>query len=373
MSEIISVAMELSNKPWGCTILIDLKPNVTKLPSGMTAIRIKRKTDKQPVWKTVHEYEVGSFDDLTVTLEDRNTIAGEHYTYAAIPVVNSRETVGSTGEITANFTGWYLADKTAEYEVGLNVTCSKKKNVSGVVLVNQAMAYEQKDKRLKISKTFIDSAFHHMLRNLRRHNEIPKELIEGISIERENMNNANTIQELMGAEGRGRKKYYEAFNYFLKNDFHFNNRQKRPPTDPINALISFGNSMMYTTTLGEIYKTQLDPTISYLHEPSIKRFSLSLDISEIFKPLIVDSVIFTLINKNIITKKDFNIKEGICYLNDDGKRKFIREYENKLATTIKHRYLNRKVSYRTLIKLECYKLIKCVVEDEEYKSLKAWW
>ena len=130
MSEIISVAMELSNKPWGCTILIDLKPNVTKLPSGMTAIRIKRKTDKQPVWKTIHEYEVGSFDDLTVTLEDRNTIAGEHYKYAAIPVVNSRETVGSTGEITANFTGWYLADKTAEYEVGLNVTCSKKKNVS---------------------------------------------------------------------------------------------------------------------------------------------------------------------------------------------------------------------------------------------------
>lgn len=250
---------------------------------------------------------------------------------------------------------------------------SKKKNVSGVVLVNQSLYYNDENKRLKIAKSFIDSAFHHILRNLRRHSEIPRELISGIVKERENMNRATSIVELMGAEGRGRKKYYEAFNYFLKEEFTFNSRQKRPPVDPINALISFGNSMMYTTVLGEIYKTHLDPTISYLHEPSTKRFSLSLDISEIFKPLIVDTVIFTLINKNMITKKDFNIENGFCYLNDDGKRKFIREYENKLSTTLKHRSLNRKVSYRTLIKLECYKLIKCVIENEEYKSLKAWW
>ncbi|MDQ0149376.1 CRISPR-associated endonuclease Cas1 [Eubacterium multiforme] len=130
---------------------------------------------------------------------------------------------------------------------------------------------------------------------------------------------------------------------------------------------------MYTTVLGEIYKTQLDPTISYLHEPSTKRFSLSLDIAEIFKPLMVDPIIFKLINKNMITLKDFIIKDELCYLNDMGKKKFIREYENKLMTTIKHRTLNRKVSYRTLIKLECYKLIKYFIENEEYKGLKAWW
>lgn len=250
---------------------------------------------------------------------------------------------------------------------------SKKKNVSGVVIVNQSKAYLNNSQRLKIAKSFIDAAFHHMLRNLRRHSTVPKEILDTIAMERENVNNAKNITELMGAEGRGRKKYYESFNYFLKSEFYFNSRQKRPPTDPINALISFGNSMMYTTTLGEIYKTQLDPTISYLHEPSTKRFSLSLDISEIFKPLVVDAVIFSLINKNVITKKDFIIEEGLCYLNEEGRKKFIRDYENKLATTIKHRLLNRKVSYRTLIKLECYKLIKCVVEGEEYKGFKAWW
>lgn len=250
---------------------------------------------------------------------------------------------------------------------------SRKKNVSGILLVKQGAAYTNKKKRQELAKAFIDSAFHHILRNLRRHNEIPIELIDNIKKEREAVNNSNNIEELMGAEGRGRKSYYEALNYFLKEEFVFNKREKRPPKDPINALISFGNSMMYTTVLAEIYKTQLDPTISYLHEPSTKRFSLSLDIAEIFKPLIVDPVIFTLINKKVITLDDFKIEDEICYLNEIGRKKFIREYENKLMTTIKHRSLNRKVSYRGFIKLECYKIIKFLVENEKYKALKAWW
>lgn len=250
---------------------------------------------------------------------------------------------------------------------------SKKKNVSGILLVNQSRVYLDNNLRLSMAKAFIDSAIHHILRQLRRHKENTEEYIKIIESERENVRYANTIQEVMGAEGRARKKYYEAFNTFLKDDFYFSKREKRPPTDPINALISFGNSLMYTTVLGEIYKTQLDPTISYLHEPSTKRFSLSLDIAEIFKPLITDSVIFTLINKNMIKKEDFDIDNGICYLNELGKKKFIKEYENKLATSVKHRSLNRNVSYRTLIKLECYKIIKTLIEDEQYKPLKAWW
>lgn len=250
---------------------------------------------------------------------------------------------------------------------------SKKKNVSGLVLVNQSRLYLDNSLRVKMAKSFIDSANHHMLRNLRRHKDKTAKYITIIENERKIMNSAATIQEVMGAEGRARNAYYAAFNKFIDQDFHMDKRQKRPPQDPINALISFGNTMMYTTVLGEIYKTQLDPTISYLHEPSTKRFSLSLDISEIFKPLIVDSVIFSVINKKIIRTSDFNINNEMCYLNENGKKKFIRELENKLSTTVKHRTLNRSVSYRTLIKLECYKIIKAAVENEPYKPLKAWW
>lgn len=248
----------------------------------------------------------------------------------------------------------------------------RKKNVSGFLLVNQAMHYNYEDKRMYLAKQFIDSAAHHILRNLRSYNDT-ESFIERIGSERENILNANFVEQLMGAEGRMRKIYYEAFNIILKNGFQFNKREKRPPTDPINALISFGNSLMYTTVLGEIYKTQLDPTVSFLHEPSTKRFSLSLDIAEIFKPLIIDPIIFSLVNNRRITVKDFDIKEGICFLNDNGRKKFICEYERKMGVTIKHRTLNRKVSYRMFIRLECYKLIKHFIDDEKYKPLKAWW
>ncbi|HOQ01463.1 MAG TPA: type I-B CRISPR-associated endonuclease Cas1b [Acetivibrio clariflavus] len=247
----------------------------------------------------------------------------------------------------------------------------RKKNISGLLTVKQSQHYVDKEKRLYLAKCFVQSAKYHIIRNLKNYKEITDDIY--MDLEKETINDAAEIDELMGMEGRIRNTYYKAFNLFLKHGFQMNKREKRPPTDPINALISFGNSLMYTTVLGQIYHTQLDPSISYLHEPSTKRFSLSLDLSEIFKPLIVDLVIFNLINNRIINKDDFSTKDGICMLNDSGRRKFITEYEKKLAVTIRHRKLNRNVSYKSFIRLECYKLIKYFIDDEIYKPLKAWW
>lgn len=248
----------------------------------------------------------------------------------------------------------------------------RKRNVSGFLLTKQADNYNNEGKRLYLAICFIDSAEFHILRNLRNY-EGTQSIIEKIEAEKSNILRAKDIKELMGAEGRMRKNYYSAFNLILKNGFQMEQREKRPPKDPINAMISFGNSLMYTTILGEIYKTQLDPTVSFLHEPSVHRFSLSLDISEIFKPLIVDPVIFKLVNNKMITIDDFDVNNEICLLNTDGKKKFVSEYEDKLKTTVRHRKLNRNVSYKGFILLECYKLIKHFFNDELYKPLKAWW
>lgn len=249
----------------------------------------------------------------------------------------------------------------------------RKKNVSGYLVVNQAVYYNDYKKRMALAKCFVESSIHHILRNLRRHKELTVEIIDKIEKEKDNINKVNKIAELMGVEGRVRRWYYKAFNSILREEFILKGRNKRPPRDPVNALISFGNSLMYTAVLGEMYKTQLDPTISFLHEPSTKRFSLSLDIAEIFKPLIIDPVIFKLINNRVIKEEDFDIEEGFCFLSEEGKKKFIEEYETKMATTIKHRKLKRKTSYKMFIRLECYKLIKHFVGDEIYKPLKAWW
>ncbi len=194
-----------------------------------------------------------------------------------------------------------------------------------------------------------------------------------ITILAEQINSKHQINDLMGIEGKMREQYYQAWRHILQDGWAFDKRVRRPPDNEVNALISFGNSVAYTACLGEIYRTQLTPTISYLHEPGARRFSLALDLSEIFKPLIVDRAIFRIINTGQLTAKHFDSSLNGCYLTDAGKKIFLQALEERLSTTIKHRVLGRHVSYRHLIRLECYKLIRHLTGVQEYHAFRAWW
>ncbi len=247
----------------------------------------------------------------------------------------------------------------------------RDRNVSGELLVKQVEHYIDQERRFYLAYCFVEGALHHMIRNLRGYKNT-EPFIQKVEQELLSAKLSSTIPELMSCEGRAKDVYYQAFNVILK-DFYFEKRQRRPPTNPINALISFANSLVYSTVLNEIYHTQLNPTISYLHEPREKRFSLCLDLSEIFKPLIADPIIFKLINTEQLGSEDFDEDVNYCYLTESGRKKFIKEFDEKLATTVKHRRLQRKVSYRTIIRIECYKFIKHLLGDEVYKPFKAWW
>jgi CRISPR-associated protein Cas1 len=182
------------------------------------------------------------------------------------------------------------------------------------------------------------------------------------------------VGELMGFEGKMRERYYSAWKHILIGDWSLERRVRRPPDNELNALISFGNMWLYTICVGEIYRTQLTPTIAYLHEPGERRFSLALDVSELFKPLIVDRTIFRLVNnRQIDTDAHFDKSMDGCFLTDAGKQVFLRELEAKLATTIRHRRLSRHVSYRHLIRLECYKLVRHLTGVEAYRAFRTWW
>jgi len=176
----------------------------------------------------------------------------------------------------------------------------------------------------------------------------------------------------MGIEGNIRNIYYEAFDTILSH-LKMNGRSKQPPKNEVNALVSFGNMMCYAQCLRAIHQTQLNPTVSYLHSPGERRYSLALDLAEIFKPILVDRVIFRVINKSEIGKKDFESKVNRVLLKEAGKKKFIAAFEDRLNETIMHRSLKRNVSYKHLIKLECYKLQKHLLKIEEYQPFKAWW
>lgn len=248
--------------------------------------------------------------------------------------------------------------------------------VSGFLLIKQVDNYKIEKKRMEIAREFIKSAAHNILKNLlyyRKNDKNVDKWIEEIEKLKLLIDNADSRQELMGIEGNIRQNYYQSFNEILKGDFKFEKRVRQPPDNMINCLISFGNSLVYTTCLTEIYHTQLNPTISFLHEPGDRRFSLSLDLAEIFKPILADRTIFKLVNNQMLKDEHFDDDLNFCYLNEKGRKIFLTDYEERLKTTVNHRSLDRDVSYQRLIRLECYKLVKHFLGEEPYQSFKMWW
>lgn len=247
--------------------------------------------------------------------------------------------------------------------------------LSGKALLAQAKAYNSPKRRIGFACKFIQGAAWNMVMNLNYYNRRGKDLqniIDGIKSLAETLPQATDVEQIMGIEGNIRQLYYSAFDIIL-DDFTMGNRSKQPPQNEVNALISFGNMMCYTETLRAVHQTQLNPTISFLHTPGERRYSLCLDISEIFKPIIVDRVIFKVLNKHALSKSDFDWKLNRCLLNEKGKKIFVKAMEERYTETFKHRSLGRNVSYRHLIKLECYKLLKDILGMEEYKPFKMYW
>lgn len=245
---------------------------------------------------------------------------------------------------------------------------------AGLVVVRQSRHYNDTDKRLVLAHEFVRGASHNMLQNLRYYRRKGKDVdavIEEIEQMRERIDDTTTPEKLLGVEGKIRERYYSTFSTILREGFAFTERVKQPPNNEVNAMISFGNSMLYTSTLNEIYHTQLNPTVSYLHEPRERRFSLSLDISELFKPIIVDKSIFKLVNKQIIKEDDFDRDLNGCLLSDSGRDAFIEEFESRLEQTEYHEGLDRNVSFQRRLRLECYKLIKHLAGDQQYESYQA--
>ncbi len=262
------------------------------------------------------------------------------------------------------------------YEHYTGSFCPKEYLLAGKMQIEQTRTFLDKKRRLHLAQNTIAAASHNMLKNLRYYHNRDKDLLLPITqIESYQQSIGDTMhtQELMGLEGNIRQAYYSAFDVIL-NDHSMGNRTKQPPLNEVNTLISFGNMMCYSACLDAIYHTQLNPTISFLHEPGVRRFSLALDLAEVFKPILVDRLIFRVLNKKEIQSKDFDIKLNGCVLKDGARKTFSKAWDERLNETIQHRSLKKHVSYKHLIRLECYKLAKYMLKMEpEYKPLKMWW
>ncbi len=252
----------------------------------------------------------------------------------------------------------------------------KEKLLAGQLLVKQVEYYTDYDKRMTIARKFIEAAADNIYRNLRYYNGRGKD-VSGYMTEvdslRKKIPETQTIEELMGIEGNIRKHYYAAWNIIVDQEIRFEKRVMHPPDNMINSLISFVNSLIYAKVLTEIYHTQMNPTISYLHEPGVRRYSLCLDIAEVFKPLIGDRLIFALLNRKQITEDSFTKDLNFLHLTKEASGLIVRELEERLKKTIHHKELGKQVSYQYLMRLEVYKLIKHLIGEKEYEGFKIWW
>ncbi|MCX7880655.1 MAG: type I-B CRISPR-associated endonuclease Cas1b [Ignavibacteria bacterium] len=247
---------------------------------------------------------------------------------------------------------------------------------SGTFILKQCSFYLKYQRRLVLAKKFVEGAAHNILQNLARYISRGLPLQNQVAEIRSLLSSADSfylVPQLMFLEGQIRKIYYSTFNLILDSEIKFTKRQFHPPPDPMNALISFANALVYSLVISEIFKTHLNPFISFLHEPGEKRFSLAYDIAEIFKPILADRIIFKLLNTKRIKLEHFEYKDNACYLNNLGRKIFVEEFDTKLNKTILHRKIKRNISYRRLVRLECYNLVRHIKKEAEYKPFKIWW
>ncbi|WP_129674518.1 CRISPR-associated endonuclease Cas1 [Candidatus Chloroploca sp. Khr17] len=157
---------------------------------------------------------------------------------------------------------------------------------------------------------------------------------------------------LLGLEGSGSAAYYSVFEAILKGEWRFPGRVKRPPTDPVNALLSFGYTVLTNQVVSLIHSVGLDPGLGVLHQPGFGKPALALDLVETFRPIIIDSVVVTMLNTGQITPGDFANELGAYRLSDSARRSYIEKIEARLSEQIQHPQFGYKVSYRRCIELQ---------------------
>jgi CRISPR-associated protein Cas1 len=249
---------------------------------------------------------------------------------------------------------------------------------AGAVILAQARHYLDSSLRQKLAIRFVEGAIRNMQKVVAYYDRRTEcefsDILEKLEYYIKLVGQTKDIPTLMGLEGNARGSYYSFFDRMAEGKaFIMGKRTRRPPDNRMNSLISFLNSLCYISALSQIYRTHLDPRIGFLHETNFRRFSLNLDIAEIFKPILVDRLILSLINKKMIQPKHFSEKTGGILLNESGRRIVLESWEERLQSTIEHPALGRNVSYRSLLKMEAYKLEKHILGEKEYCPFISRW
>jgi CRISPR-associated protein Cas1 len=206
----------------------------------------------------------------------------------------------------------------------------------------------------------------------RNHVEPDRNTLTGLKEMAERAEGAGSLEELLGIEGNAARLYFGDFAGMIKTDdgerpselgFDFEGRNRRPPRDPVNALLSLGYSLLVKDLTVACYAVGFDPYIGYYHQPRFGRPALALDLMEPFRPLIADSAVLTAINTGMVTGRDFIRVGGSVALTASGRKGFFRAYELRMDSLVTHPLFDYRVTYRRLLEIQA-RLLARVLEGE---------
>lgn len=242
----------------------------------------------------------------------------------------------------------------------------------GELRLRQMEAAREPGRRLAVARRFVEGKLSNqrtMLMRYARERETAslREAVERMSDSLERLARASDVGGVIAAEGYGGAVYFRAFRELLRQELGFAGRARRPPPDPVNALLSFGYTLLLHAAHAAVQTVGLDPYVGLLHAVVYSRPALPLDLIEEFRPLVVDSVVLWLVNTRRVGEQHFSreVEAGGVYLAEEGKRRFLEKYEERLNTKVLHPAAGGQVAYRRAIELQARHLARVLLGREE--------
>ncbi|SRR5579883_2048687 len=236
---------------------------------------------------------------------------------------------------------------------------------NGKLRLAQYAVYHNSERRLELVKAIVTAKIHNQHTVLYRHKlgenslKSRKKLVE----------EQTTLDGVRGVEGLAAKEYFACWDALLKEPWSFPGRNRRPPTDPVNSLLSFAYGLLRVQVTAGVHITGLDPYIGYLHEVHHGQPAMVLDLMEEFRPLVADSLVLSVLNNREIQPEDFTESLGAFRLSDNGRKKFLQAFERKMNDEFKHPVFEYRCSYRRAIELQARLLSRHLQEEVVYQPL----
>lgn len=232
--------------------------------------------------------------------------------------------------------------------------------------LGQAHLFSEPFFRLKLARECIRAKISNQRTMLMRNGDVPDRVLRLLAEARDSTADARDLGELLGCEGAAANLYFEQFASMLKGaewKFDFAGRNRRPPRDPVNALLSLGYSILAKELAGVCHAVGLDPFLGFLHQPRYGRPALALDLMEEFRPLIADSVAISLVNRGEIDVGDFVRATTGTFLNEQGRRRFWEAWFRRMDSEVSHPEFGYKMSYRRMLEVQARQLWRVVRGD----------